>query len=211
MNIEFSIPSIPSNHHGSWWFHGSIAPFWTKTQVGWGGDAEAWAGEAPHRGGQPFVFEMTRTSSCFFIQKRWKQKTNMEHIGTSCFFSWEGFISNELFLLFLIGFRPQFVTQGCYRILRQEWLELLVTSWECSDFVGQGSIFFCQILIYVNLKFMFITLLHPMYVNHISPCLLVKRPFDIVVFQRHQQIRMALLRVKFVYCKRKEHARMPEQ
>jgi hypothetical protein len=73
--------------------------------------------------------------------------------------------------------------------------------------------FFCQILIYVNLKlkFMFITLLHPMYVNHISPCLLVKRPFDIVVFQRHQQIRMALLRVKFVYCKRKEHARMPEQ
>jgi hypothetical protein len=58
---------------------------------------------------------------------------------------------------------------------------------------------------------MFITLLHPMYVNHISPCLLVKRPFDIVVFQRHQQIRMALLRVKFVYCKRKEHARMPEQ
>lgn len=34
---------------------------------------------------------------------------------------------------------------------------------------------------------MFITLLHPMYVNHISPFLLVKRPFDIVVFQRHQQ------------------------
>lgn len=67
----------------------------------------------------------------FFLSKKdgnKKQTWNTLEHHVTMFFSWEGFISNELFDLFLIGFRPQFVTQGCYRILRQEWLELLVTS-----------------------------------------------------------------------------------
>ena len=140
--ISMAIKS--SNHHGSWWFTTVPLPHFERTPR-WDEEAMLKRELAKlHTGEVSLLFSRRELHHVFVIQKRWKQKTNMDH-GTHwniMFFSWEGFISNELFVLFLIGFRPQFVTQGCYRILRQEWLELLVTIWECSDFVGQGSMFF---------------------------------------------------------------------